>query len=176
MWLNGDAPTTCAGVHVPEEATYDDFVRVSKEIMKGRSTEQQREIIAKVLHSLMPEQAPGVFRWATCIKLLGVLLHPDGVQAWLCTRYRAIGLQQGWLLPTPHRVQQVVRCSVWAAGGLHPLMAPLSCGMPHMLLHCKHSNAVQNRSLTQGVNRQHPCCVLLAAPLQAHVPGLTMVC
>lgn len=47
---------------MPEEATYDDFVRVSKEIMKGRNTEQQREVIAKVLQSLMPEQAPGVFR------------------------------------------------------------------------------------------------------------------
>jgi 5-carboxymethyl-2-hydroxymuconate isomerase len=52
----------CAGVYVPEEATYDDFVRVSKEIMKGRNTDQQREVVAKVLQSLMPEQAPGVFR------------------------------------------------------------------------------------------------------------------
>lgn len=51
-----------AGVYVPEEATYDDFVRVSKEIMKGRNTEQQREVVAKVLQSLMPEQAPPVFR------------------------------------------------------------------------------------------------------------------
>lgn len=53
-----------AGVYVPEDVTYDDFVRVSKEIMKGRSTDQQREVVAKVLQSLMPEQAPGVFRCA----------------------------------------------------------------------------------------------------------------
>lgn len=50
------------GVHVPEDVTYDDFVRVSKEIMRGRSTVEQREVVAKVLQSLMPEQAPGVFR------------------------------------------------------------------------------------------------------------------
>jgi 5-carboxymethyl-2-hydroxymuconate isomerase len=49
-------------VYVPEEATYDDFVRVSKEIMKGRNTDQQREVVAKVLESLMPEHVPGVFR------------------------------------------------------------------------------------------------------------------
>jgi 5-carboxymethyl-2-hydroxymuconate isomerase len=47
---------------VPEEVTYDDFVRVSKEIMRGRNTAQQREVVAKVLQSLMPPQTPGVFR------------------------------------------------------------------------------------------------------------------
>jgi len=51
-----------SGVHVPDEATYDDFVRVSKEIMRGRSTEEQRAVVRQVLLSLMPEQAPGVFR------------------------------------------------------------------------------------------------------------------
>jgi 5-carboxymethyl-2-hydroxymuconate isomerase len=50
------------GVHVPEDATYDDFVRVSKEIMRGRSTDEQRTVVRQVLQSLMPEQAPGVFR------------------------------------------------------------------------------------------------------------------
>lgn len=60
-----------AGVYVPEDVTYDDFVRVSKEIMKGRNTTQQREVVAKVLQSLMPEQAPGVFR---CERLAGWLL------------------------------------------------------------------------------------------------------
>jgi 5-carboxymethyl-2-hydroxymuconate isomerase len=47
---------------VPQEATYDDFVRVSKEIMKGRNTEQQREVVAKVLQSLMPDQVAPTFR------------------------------------------------------------------------------------------------------------------
>lgn len=47
---------------MPEEVTYDDFVRVSKEIMRGRNTAEQREVVSKVLQSLMPEQAPGVFR------------------------------------------------------------------------------------------------------------------
>lgn len=49
-------------MHVPDDVTYEDFVRVSKEIMRGRSTSEQREVVAKVLQSLMPEQAPGVFR------------------------------------------------------------------------------------------------------------------
>lgn len=55
-------PQQTPGVHVPEDVTYEDFVRVSKEIMRGRSTSEQREVVAKVLQSLMPEQAPGVFR------------------------------------------------------------------------------------------------------------------
>jgi hypothetical protein len=51
-----------AGVYVPQNATYDDFVRVSKEIMRGRTSDEQRDVIKKVLLSLLPEQAPGVFR------------------------------------------------------------------------------------------------------------------
>eukprot|EP00877_Chromochloris_zofingiensis_P008838 jgi/Chrzof1/4207/Cz14g03040.t1 len=50
------------GVSVPKEATYDDFVRISKEIMRGRSTQQQQEVVLKVLASLLPEQAPAGFR------------------------------------------------------------------------------------------------------------------
>lgn len=47
---------------MPNEATYEDFVRVSKEIMRGRNASQQRDVVAKVLQSLMPEQTPAVFR------------------------------------------------------------------------------------------------------------------
>eukprot|EP01023_Acetabularia_acetabulum_P059840 TRINITY_DN7194_c0_g1_i2.p1 TRINITY_DN7194_c0_g1~~TRINITY_DN7194_c0_g1_i2.p1 ORF type:complete len:279 (-),score=24.17 TRINITY_DN7194_c0_g1_i2:375-1211(-) len=41
---------------------YDAFVDVSKEIVRGRSALQQQEVIDKVLHSLLPKQAPANFR------------------------------------------------------------------------------------------------------------------
>jgi 5-carboxymethyl-2-hydroxymuconate isomerase len=55
------------GVPVPEEAQYDDFVRISKEIMRGRSAVKQREVVREVLRSLMPREAPGAFRWDECV-------------------------------------------------------------------------------------------------------------
>lgn len=61
-----------AGVSVPKEATYDDFVRISKEIMRGRSTQQQQEVVLKVLASLLPEQAPAGFRCAWTVPALVV--------------------------------------------------------------------------------------------------------
>lgn len=51
-----------SGVSVPQEATYDDFVRVSKEIMRGRGSKEQREVVREVLRSLMPREAPAAFR------------------------------------------------------------------------------------------------------------------
>ncbi|GFR45906.1 hypothetical protein Agub_g7362 [Astrephomene gubernaculifera] len=51
-----------SGVGVPDNATYDDFVRISSEIMKGRNSVQQRAVIREVLASLMPREAPPVFR------------------------------------------------------------------------------------------------------------------
>ena len=40
--------THCAGVYVPLIASYDDFVRVSKDIMRGRSPEDQRLLVANM--------------------------------------------------------------------------------------------------------------------------------
>ncbi len=51
-----------ADVHVPENAEYSDFVRVSSEIMKGRNTLQQRLLIRNMLMSLLPPHTPEVFR------------------------------------------------------------------------------------------------------------------
>lgn len=47
----------CSGTapHVPRAATYDDFVRVSGEIMKGRTTKQQHEVVRNTLYALMPK-------------------------------------------------------------------------------------------------------------------------
>eukprot|EP00798_Chlamydomonas_sp_ICE-L_P028392 gene28392-31528_t len=41
---------------------YDDFVTVSKEIMKGRSPLEQQMLVRQVLFSLMPDNMPQVFR------------------------------------------------------------------------------------------------------------------
>lgn len=51
------------GVHVPEQPVYDDFVRISNEIMRGRGSKEQRLVVRDVLNSLMPKEAPPVFRW-----------------------------------------------------------------------------------------------------------------
>lgn len=65
-----------ADVPVPKEAEYSDFVRISKEIMRGRSTSQQRQVVNNVLMSLLPPGAPAAFRWGqlhalacTCVTL-----------------------------------------------------------------------------------------------------------
>eukprot|EP00195_Chlamydomonas_chlamydogama_P006760 CAMPEP_0202905838 /NCGR_PEP_ID=MMETSP1392-20130828/36247_1 /ASSEMBLY_ACC=CAM_ASM_000868 /TAXON_ID=225041 /ORGANISM="Chlamydomonas chlamydogama, Strain SAG 11-48b" /LENGTH=270 /DNA_ID=CAMNT_0049594119 /DNA_START=48 /DNA_END=860 /DNA_ORIENTATION=- len=49
-------------VRVPVIPQYDDFVRISKEIMKGRSPEQQGVLVRNVLMSLLPPGAPEQFR------------------------------------------------------------------------------------------------------------------
>lgn len=51
-----------AGVYVPPVPTYEDFVRVSKEIMRGRNPAQQKAVVLDVLHSLLPPQAVAQFR------------------------------------------------------------------------------------------------------------------
>ncbi|GLI66286.1 hypothetical protein VaNZ11_010047 [Volvox africanus] len=50
------------GVTVPDKPTYDDFVRISSEIMKGRNSVQQRAVVRDVLMSLLPSEAPPTFR------------------------------------------------------------------------------------------------------------------
>lgn len=49
-------------VHVPKEPQYEDFVRISKEIMRGRTSEKQRIVVRDVLVSLLPPNAPDAFR------------------------------------------------------------------------------------------------------------------
>ncbi|KAK9785096.1 hypothetical protein WJX73_007876 [Symbiochloris irregularis] len=46
----------------PYEEGYDGFVQLSREIMKGRSSKQQREAVGGVLDSLMPPEAQQSFR------------------------------------------------------------------------------------------------------------------
>ncbi|KAI8472878.1 MAG: hypothetical protein J3K34DRAFT_412763 [Monoraphidium minutum] len=50
------------GVPVPADADYEDFVRISREIMRGRGSAEQREVVREVLRTLMPREAPGAFR------------------------------------------------------------------------------------------------------------------
>lgn len=66
-------PTKKADVFVPEKPTYDDFVRVSKEFMKGRTPAQQTDAVLEVLRSLMPPGTPAAFR---CVLLLLLLFFP----------------------------------------------------------------------------------------------------
>ena len=46
----------------PFDGTYDDFVELSREIMRGRNTKQQQEAVAGVLDSLLPPQSPERFK------------------------------------------------------------------------------------------------------------------
>jgi hypothetical protein len=64
---------TPPGVPVPDDATYDDFVRISKEIMRGRGSVQQREVVRQVLRTLMPEQAPPTFRCGGSVGTCGAV-------------------------------------------------------------------------------------------------------
>lgn len=46
----------------PYDGTYEGFVELSREIMRGRTSKQQQETVAGVLGSLLPPQAPERFR------------------------------------------------------------------------------------------------------------------
>ena len=46
----------------PYDGTWDGFVTLSREIMRGRSTREQQEVVAGVLSGLLPPQAPERFR------------------------------------------------------------------------------------------------------------------
>lgn len=52
----------CAGPDVPALAQYDDFVRVAKEILKGRSTKEQHALVKRALLSVMPSPVIKVLR------------------------------------------------------------------------------------------------------------------
>lgn len=57
---------------VPYDGSYDSFVELSREIMRGRNTKQQQETVAGVLSSLLPPQAPANFRkWFPFNKVCG---------------------------------------------------------------------------------------------------------
>lgn len=43
---------------VPNDTQYEDFVRVSKEILRGRSTQEQHALVRRVLLSLVPPGVP----------------------------------------------------------------------------------------------------------------------
>ncbi|WIA41218.1 hypothetical protein OEZ86_004833 [Tetradesmus obliquus] len=45
-------------VSVPNDTQYEDFVRVSKEILRGRSTQEQHALVRRVLLSLVPPGVP----------------------------------------------------------------------------------------------------------------------
>lgn len=46
----------------PFDGTYESFVELSREIMRGRTTKQQQETVASVLGNLLPPQSPQRFR------------------------------------------------------------------------------------------------------------------
>ena len=46
----------------PFDGTYESFVNLSREIMRGRTTKQQQETVDSVLASLLPPQSPERFR------------------------------------------------------------------------------------------------------------------
>jgi hypothetical protein len=50
------------GVTVPENSDYNDLVRVSKELMKGRNPSQQRDLVLKALRTILPEFVSLMFR------------------------------------------------------------------------------------------------------------------
>lgn len=43
---------------MPNDTQYEDFVRVSKEILRGRSTQEQHALVRRVLLSLVPPGVP----------------------------------------------------------------------------------------------------------------------
>lgn len=47
---------------IPYDGTYESFVELSRQIMKGRSTKEQQEAVAGVLGSLLPPQSPERFK------------------------------------------------------------------------------------------------------------------
>lgn len=62
------------------DGNYDNFVNLSREIMRGRNTAQQRETVAAVLGSLLPPDAPATFR-----KLFPFNRATAEFNAWLTT-------------------------------------------------------------------------------------------
>ena len=47
---------------LPYDGSYENFVELSKEIMRNRSSKQQQDTVADVLASLLPPQAPDRFK------------------------------------------------------------------------------------------------------------------
>ena len=47
---------------LPYDGTYEGYVELSREIMKGRNTEQVQELVAGILDSILPPQSPERFK------------------------------------------------------------------------------------------------------------------
>lgn len=71
------AATPLAGL--PFSGSWDDFVQLSREIMKGRNSRQQQETVAGVLAGLLPPQAPERFRRWCARRCLGGAGRPPFV-------------------------------------------------------------------------------------------------
>jgi hypothetical protein len=79
----------------PFDGTYDSFVELSREIMRGRNTKEQQETVAGVLAGLLPPQAPENFR-----KWFPLNRRNAEFNAWITT------LGFGWLVG-PSKLQAV---------------------------------------------------------------------
>lgn len=88
------------GVRVPLVARYEDFVRVSKELMKGRSPIEQRLLVRNVLFSLMPENLPQTFR---------TMFPPTQMSCEINARMATLGF--GWLVGDTELKQDVIKVS-----------------------------------------------------------------
>ena len=55
--------------------SYDNFVDLSSQIMKGRTSDQQREVVAKILSSLLPPEASDRFRKWFPFNKVSITLH-----------------------------------------------------------------------------------------------------
>lgn len=61
LFTRAIARRTASG-QVPSPITYDDLLRVSKDIMRGRSSSEQRLLIRDILFSLLPPGLPALLR------------------------------------------------------------------------------------------------------------------
>lgn len=79
----------------PFDGTYDGFVDLSRDIMRGRNSQEQQQTVAGVLGSLLPPQAPANFR-----KWFPLNRRNAEFNAWITT------LGFGWLVG-PSKVVEV---------------------------------------------------------------------
>eukprot|EP00798_Chlamydomonas_sp_ICE-L_P014191 gene14191-20160_t len=96
----GKMASQIPGVRVPLIARYEDFVRVSKELMKGRSPIEQRLLVRNVLFSIMPTSLPATFR---------TMFPPSKMSAEINARMATLGF--GWLVGNTELRQDVIKVS-----------------------------------------------------------------
>lgn len=61
-WMGPDGRSRRSAQPLLLQADWEGFVDISREIMRGRNSKQQQETVAGVLLSVMPPDAPAVFR------------------------------------------------------------------------------------------------------------------